>query len=151
MKYSKIKQGVLQLYDTEIKVRHGLKEDERMSADMIAVNTDMEMDFVDSEKYKKLFEENKELFNRLALGFGNLKENKGVEKKRSKLCIYYTKDDVAEFLGISDPQAYKIIRSLNAELEKKGYVTVAGRISKVYFHDKYYGLEKMVSESAKGE
>jgi hypothetical protein len=122
-----------------------------VSDDMIAVNTDMRTDVIDLGKYKQLFEENKELFNRLALGFGNLKENKGAEKKRLKSCIYYTKDDVAEFLGISDPQAYKIIRSLNAELEKKGYVTVAGRISKVYFHEKYYGLEKMVSESAKGE
>ena len=42
-------------------------------------------------------------------------------------------EDVAEELGISQAYAYKIIRQLNAELEKKGIITLAGRVSRRYF------------------
>ena len=47
---------------------------------------------------------------------------------------------VAEILGVSIDKAYKIIRSLNVQLEKKGYIVIAGRVPKKYFHEKYYGL-----------
>ena len=33
--------------------------------------------------------------------------------------------DVADFMGISVPMAYKIIRRLNEELTAKGFITVA--------------------------
>ena len=48
--------------------------------------------------------------------------------------------DVAEILQRSPGQAYKIIKKLNAELEKQGYLTEAGRISRAYFN-KRFGLE----------
>lgn len=47
--------------------------------------------------------------------------------------------DVAEFMGISVPMAYKIIRRLNDELAAKGFITVAGRVSRCYFEQKVYG------------
>ena len=47
--------------------------------------------------------------------------------------------DVAEFMGISVPMAYKIIRRLNDELVAAGYITVSGRISRTYFEKKVYG------------
>lgn len=47
--------------------------------------------------------------------------------------------DVAEFMGVSIPMAYKIIRKLNNELLAQGYLTVAGRISRRYFEQKVYG------------
>lgn len=48
-------------------------------------------------------------------------------------------NDVAEFMGISVPMAYKIIRRLNNELVAAGYITVSGRISRTYFEKKVYG------------
>lgn len=48
-------------------------------------------------------------------------------------------NDVADYLGISVPTAYKIIHRLNDELNKMGYLTVSGRVSKAYFEQKVYG------------
>ena len=48
-------------------------------------------------------------------------------------------DEVAEELGVSVPYAYKLIRSMNAELKKAGCVTIAGRIDRKFFHEKFYG------------
>lgn len=47
--------------------------------------------------------------------------------------------DVAQFMGISVPMAYKIIRRLNDELVAAGYLIVDGRISRTYFEQKVYG------------
>lgn len=47
--------------------------------------------------------------------------------------------DVALYLNVSTPKAYKIIRSLNSELSKKGYLTIAGKVSRAYFEEKVYG------------
>ncbi len=52
---------------------------------------------------------------------------------------YLRADDVAQILGISKPKAYSIMRSLNEELKKKGYITVAGRVSAKYVNEKTYG------------
>jgi len=43
---------------------------------------------------------------------------------------------VAEFMGTSLPTAYKIIRRLNDELKKAGYITISGKINKNYFISK---------------
>ena len=47
--------------------------------------------------------------------------------------------DVANFMGISVPMAYKIIRRLNSELSAQGFITVAGKVSRCYFEQKVYG------------
>ena len=47
--------------------------------------------------------------------------------------------DVAEFMGISVPMAYKIIRRLNDELSTQGFITVAGKVSRCYIEQKVYG------------
>lgn len=47
-------------------------------------------------------------------------------------------NDVADYLDISVPTAYKIIRRLNDELSKKGYLTASGRVSKIFFEQKVY-------------
>ena len=52
---------------------------------------------------------------------------------------YLTAADVAEFMDISVPMAYKIIRRLNDELSAGGYIVVAGRVSRSYFEQKIYG------------
>ena len=48
-------------------------------------------------------------------------------------------EDVAEFMDISVPTAYKIIKKLNDELKQLGYITVAGKISRRFFESKVYG------------
>jgi transposase len=40
--------------------------------------------------------------------------------------------EVAEMLGVSESRAYKIMRQLNRELEAKGKITTAGRVSRKY-------------------
>lgn len=51
--------------------------------------------------------------------------------------------DVSEYMGVSLPMAYKIIRKLNDELKAQGYITVAGKISRKYFEQKVYGASVM--------
>ena len=53
--------------------------------------------------------------------------------------LYYSAMDIAGMLGVSRGQAYKIIKVLNEELSKKGYLVVSGKISRRYFSDRYYG------------
>ncbi|MDO5650145.1 MAG: LysR family transcriptional regulator [Gallicola sp.] len=46
--------------------------------------------------------------------------------------------DVSKRMEISVPMAYKIIKKLNEELKAKGYLTVAGKVSRVFFEEKLY-------------
>lgn len=51
-------------------------------------------------------------------------------------------DDVAQELNVSKPYAYKLIRRLNEELKAKGFITIAGRVSRQYFSERIYGAER---------
>ena len=53
---------------------------------------------------------------------------------------YITATELSEQLGISVGQTYKIIRELNAELKKQGYITVAGKCPRRYIEKKWYGF-----------
>ncbi|MEG1336746.1 MAG: HTH domain-containing protein [Clostridiales bacterium] len=44
--------------------------------------------------------------------------------------------EVADELGVSKSYAYKVVKQLNEELKKLGYLTVAGRVNAQYFHKK---------------
>ena len=48
--------------------------------------------------------------------------------------------DVAEYMGISVPMAYKIIRKLNDELKSQGFITVSGKVNRRYFEQKVNGF-----------
>ena len=49
-------------------------------------------------------------------------------------------EEVAQELGISKSHAYKVIHQLNAELRGKGYLTIAGRVTRNFFMEKFcYG------------
>ena len=53
---------------------------------------------------------------------------------------FMTVKEVASELGVSTSSAYKIMRRLNQELEKKGIITIAGRVNRRYFTERlYYG------------
>ena len=51
---------------------------------------------------------------------------------------YIQVKEVMEILHISDSKAYAIIRQLNNELKKKGFITVAGRVPRKYFNERFY-------------
>ena len=46
--------------------------------------------------------------------------------------------EVASYLGVSESMAYKIIQKLNKELKAKGYITIAGKVSRAFFEEKIY-------------
>lgn len=48
-------------------------------------------------------------------------------------------NEIAEVLGVAKETAYKIIKGLNEELSKQGYVTVAGRLPRKFWEDRFYG------------
>ena len=49
---------------------------------------------------------------------------------------FMTVDEVAKELSVSKSYAYKVIRELNAEMKKLGYLTVNGRVNTNYFYKK---------------
>ncbi len=49
---------------------------------------------------------------------------------------FMTVDEVAKELSVSKSYAYKVVRELNAELMKLGYVTVRGRVNTTFFKKK---------------
>lgn len=53
--------------------------------------------------------------------------------------IFITAPEMAELLGISVGHAYKMIRAMNKELEKSGYLVIAGKVPKGYFEKRWFG------------
>ena len=49
---------------------------------------------------------------------------------------FMTVEEVAKELRVSKSKAYQIVRGLNAELQKQGYMTVAGRVNTAFFYKK---------------
>lgn len=64
---------------------------------------------------------------------------KNEKKDQNKYML--TAKDVSEICGVSTSKAYQTIRQLNTELEKKGFLTFTGKISKAYFYDRMYGMK----------
>lgn len=54
--------------------------------------------------------------------------------------IYITASELAEMLGVSVGHTYKIIRKLNQELEKNGFLVIAGKVPRRYFEKRWYGF-----------
>ena len=52
-------------------------------------------------------------------------------------------EEVAKELDVSIPYAYKLIRSMNAELKKTGCITISGRIDRKFFYEKFYGTRDL--------
>jgi len=56
--------------------------------------------------------------------------------------MFIKAEEIAEDLGVSKPYAYKLIREMNEELKHKGFITIAGRVSRKYYEERCYGLQK---------
>lgn len=65
------------------------------------------------------------------------KENAYMEENNK---IYITANELAEMLGVSVGHAYKLIRKLNQELEKEGFLVIAGKVPRRYFEKRWYGF-----------
>ena len=63
--------------------------------------------------------------------------------------LLMTAEEVAEALGISKTQAYRLIRAMNAELAKKGYLTISGKVNRKFFAERFYGYSEEVTENAR--
>ena len=57
--------------------------------------------------------------------------------------LYYTADEIAQMVGVGRTSAYQIIRKMNEELSKQGYLVIKGKIPKEYFDEKYFGGSKI--------
>lgn len=55
--------------------------------------------------------------------------------------MFMRAEEVAEEMGVSVPYAYKLIRQLNKELKATGCITIAGRIDRKFFHEKFYSTK----------
>lgn len=47
--------------------------------------------------------------------------------------------EIMDIFGCSRAKAYKILKTLNDELEAKGYLIIPGKVSRKYFRERYYG------------
>lgn len=56
--------------------------------------------------------------------------------------VFMNADEVAQYLNISKPFAYKIIKQLNKELEARGYIIIAGKINRKFFEERMYGTNE---------
>jgi hypothetical protein len=56
--------------------------------------------------------------------------------------LFIRVDEMVKELQISKPYAYKLMREMNQELEKKGFMTISGRVSRQYFEEKFYGMNR---------
>ena len=57
-------------------------------------------------------------------------------------------EEVAAELDVSKPYAYKLIRQLNEELKAKGFLTIAGRVNRQYFNERFYGTERTDADAS---
>ena len=55
-----------------------------------------------------------------------------------------TVEDVMNELGVKRSKAYSILKQLNKELEKDGYVAIRGIIPRPYWETKFYGYSRRI-------
>ena len=64
--------------------------------------------------------------------------------------MYVDVKEAMQALGVSRGKAYKIIQQLNEELKAQGYIIIAGKCSRKYFNEMFYGCENK-NQYQKGE
>ena len=62
----------------------------------------------------------------------------GIKFDRKNINSFRYAEEVAKILTCSRATAYRTIDKLNRELDKKGYLTFSGKISKKYFEERLY-------------
>ena len=54
--------------------------------------------------------------------------------------LFVRVDTIVEDLQISKPLAYKLIKEMNDELVAAGFITIAGRVPRAYYHKRFFGF-----------
>ncbi len=75
---------------------------------------------------------------RMSARFRKRREWIGSMRKRK---MYLSVEDVAEVFDISVSFAYRVVERMNADLARKNYYVILGRVPTRYVEDKIYGLE----------
>lgn len=52
----------------------------------------------------------------------------------------YGAKELQEILGVSESKAYQYIRTMNEELQKKGFLTIRGKIPAAYVSERFFGV-----------
>ena len=60
--------------------------------------------------------------------------------------IYYSAKDISDMLDVSVSKAYGLIKIMNQELEKEGYLVISGKVPIAYFKKRWYGLDSIQQE-----
>ncbi len=63
----------------------------------------------------------------------------------AKMNYMMSAEDIAKELNCSKSHAYKLLRMMNEELAKQGYITMAGKIPRAYWAKKFYGYDFAVN------
>lgn len=63
------------------------------------------------------------------------------ELKQDTSDMFIRVDTIVKDLQISKPLAYKLMKEMNDELKKEGYLTIAGRVPKAYYHKRFFGFQ----------
>lgn len=64
-------------------------------------------------------------------------------------CLFIKADEVVKMLGVSQSEAYRIIKKLNEEMAAKGYITINGRVNRKYLEEQIYGYEPETRQGGK--
>lgn len=59
-----------------------------------------------------------------------------------------TAKDLQELLGVSESYAYGLIRTMNAELQEKGFLTLRGKIPAAYVRERFFGMKETGNEGS---
>ncbi len=54
--------------------------------------------------------------------------------------IYITANELIDMLGISRAKAYNLIKEMNSELKREGYIVIKGKVPRAYFEKRWYGM-----------
>ena len=65
--------------------------------------------------------------------------------------VFMKAEEVMRALGVSQSEAYRIIKRLNEELKAKGYLVVSGRVSRRYLEEKIYGYKDCAAKDTMRE
>lgn len=72
-----------------------------------------------------------------SLQYDKIKENKIMSEEN---LTFITASEMAEILGVSVGHAYKVIRKMNNELKKSGFLVISGKVPRVYFEKRWFGI-----------
>ena len=101
------------------------------------INKNLEKHGIDLEKdHEATVERHKEIMELIEKTAQEMQEAR--EKSERQMM---DAQDVSEALSVSKSTAYAVIRRLNEELEKAGYITVRGKVSRAYFEKRTYGVK----------